>query len=94
MAPTDWRRPESYDYLGDLDSTGLAWEFLRRNPDYQRAYRACSAAKPPIRDDLTAPIRPWGLTFSRRSRAFDPRPSRILVAIHCAKCRQACSSSA
>ena len=29
----------SYDYVLVLSGSDLAWEFLRRNPDYQRAYR-------------------------------------------------------
>lgn len=28
-----------YDYVRTLPNTAWAWEFLRRNPDYQRAYR-------------------------------------------------------
>jgi hypothetical protein len=29
----------AYDYVIDLCPSDLAWEFLRRNPDYQRDYR-------------------------------------------------------
>jgi hypothetical protein len=34
MAPIDWRRPETYEKIRDLDAVGFAWEYLRRNPDY------------------------------------------------------------
>ena len=36
MSP--WRVKESYDYLERLPPEGLAWEFLRRNTNYQRDY--------------------------------------------------------
>ncbi len=28
-----------YDFVRDLNRTDLAWEYLRRNPDYQRDWR-------------------------------------------------------
>jgi Family of unknown function (DUF6499) len=34
MAPIDWRRPETYEKIRDLDAVGFAWEYLRRNPGY------------------------------------------------------------
>ena len=34
----DWRKPSEYPKPNDRDATGWAWEFLRRNPDYQRLW--------------------------------------------------------
>lgn len=34
----DWRDPASYAYTHDLTREGWAWEFLRRNPNYRRAW--------------------------------------------------------
>jgi hypothetical protein len=34
----NWRDPGEYDFTKDLDFRGWGWEFLRRNPDYQRDY--------------------------------------------------------
>jgi hypothetical protein len=34
----DWRDPEQYPQGKDLDARGWAWEFLRRNPEYQRLW--------------------------------------------------------
>lgn len=34
----DWRYPREYPAAGDRDATGWAWEFLRRNPEYQRLW--------------------------------------------------------
>jgi hypothetical protein len=48
---SNWRSPEAYAYLNELTPADLAWEFLRRNPEYIRDYRACSssrAVKPPL----------------------------------------------
>lgn len=33
-----WRSSSSYDYIDDLGVSDLAWEWLRRNGDYQRDY--------------------------------------------------------
>ncbi|SJZ78028.1 transcriptional regulator domain-containing protein [Consotaella salsifontis] len=33
-----WRSSSDYDYLDDLTGSDLAWECLRRNPDYQRDF--------------------------------------------------------
>jgi hypothetical protein len=44
---TAWDRClEDYAYTRDLDLTGWAWEFLRRNADYQRDYRLNRAGCP------------------------------------------------
>ncbi|WP_431522189.1 transcriptional regulator domain-containing protein, partial [Klebsiella pneumoniae] len=34
-----WRSETAYDYIDKLNPGDIAWEFLRRNPDYQRAYQ-------------------------------------------------------
>ena len=34
----DWRSPESADVPKDLDRAGVAWEFLRRDPEYREHY--------------------------------------------------------
>ena len=38
MPDFDWRSPEAYSELQNADLTGLAWECLRRNPEYQKNY--------------------------------------------------------
>jgi hypothetical protein len=60
MPDFDWRSPEAYSKLQNADLTGLAWECLRRNPEYQKHYRAL--ANP--RDGAPAEFRrKWGLSF-------------------------------
>jgi hypothetical protein len=34
----DWRSPEAAEVLNDLDRPGVAWEFLRRDPEYREHY--------------------------------------------------------
>ena len=60
MPDFDWRSPEAYSKLQNADPTGLAWECLRRNAEYQKQYR--SLANP----SGGAPARfreKWGLSF-------------------------------
>ena len=35
---SQWRSPDKYDYIEQLVSPELAWEWLRRNMSYQRDY--------------------------------------------------------
>jgi hypothetical protein len=57
MTPrSDWCCLADYEYLYELDASELAWEFLRRNPDYQRDYLAST-------DDGEASAKLWGLRF-------------------------------
>lgn len=49
----DWRPAAAYLYLLHLDGPALAWEYLRRNADYQRDWQALG--RKPMR------AHPWGL---------------------------------
>lgn len=59
-----WRSADAYDYLDDLPAADLAWEYLRRNPDYQTDFQAASQS----RDAEGLSLR-WGLRFPGRSGA-------------------------
>jgi len=55
-----WRAADAHHGAAFLDPAELAWEFLRRNPDYQAAF----TAHPRTTDRGTAgPARRWGLRF-------------------------------
>lgn len=60
MATRDWRRAEDYADLESLDLASLAWEFLRRNPQYrlQHAGWAAGARGPPAGWGLRFPVDP------------------------------------
>ncbi len=62
MPHSDWRSPAAYDRARELEPSGLAWECLRRNPDYHRDHRALARSKSdPVL--ITAFRRRWGLCF-------------------------------
>jgi len=63
MFDIDWRSPTDYESLQNLDTVSLAWEFLRRNPDYRRDHReiVCTPCADTIRVEES--MRQWGLCF-------------------------------
>lgn len=76
---TYWREQGRYEYLDTLTTEGLAWEFLRRNEDYQKEYEQLV-----VRNEVDAPLssdaqRRWGLRFRGTARAFGPGARRPLV---------------
>lgn len=66
-AASDWRSPKRDSYLQRLDRAGFAWEFLRRNPDYQGDYETIiqGGASDADAGGVTneALVRRWGLSF-------------------------------
>ncbi len=62
MTSGDWRSEGAYAHLRDTNWRDYAWEYLRRNDDYQAQY-----ADPEFRARLDAgvdgPERCWGLRF-------------------------------
>ncbi|BAV64081.1 DUF2285 domain-containing protein [Sphingobium cloacae] len=67
----DWRNPASYRPLLDLDRSGWAWEFLRRNPDYRKAVQSLPKPTqerwlmPPLSLISAVGISPeWGCPFA------------------------------
>ena len=68
---SDWHVDAAYTYLDFLGSTAFAWEFLRRNSEYQGTYRliASKGDAAPEMSELLA--KRWGLRFRGR-----PEPAR------------------
>ena len=44
MSRANWRAPGAYEELRSLDAPGFAWEYLRRNPEFQRDRARLEAA--------------------------------------------------
>ena len=63
MPSANWRSPNDYAYLNELTGPELAWEFLRRNPDYIRDYRRLVRLMSPEAAAALAAARRWGLPF-------------------------------
>lgn len=59
----DWRILSDYDYLNQLDRAGLAWEFLRRNPEYRKDFAKIIDVTSP---DAMVIAERWGLCFRLR----------------------------
>lgn len=82
MPPRDWRSESDYDHVDGLDVSGLAWEFLRRNPQYQSDYLAARGGE----DGLDLPgagggLPPrWGLRFPGKSAARSAQRRGVLAA--------------
>ena len=73
----DWRSRAAYDYAAALPRRAWAWEFLRRDSDYRRAWAEASAT---VAIETPAPnltvmtagaelrhMAHWGLFFRRRA---------------------------
>lgn len=72
------QKPSDYNYVRFLTRSRMAWEYLRRNPDYQLDWRLSGPGRPqPIHlNDGTILLRlrrrfaraeAWGLCLFRRS---------------------------
>ena len=63
-----WRSSEATDYLDDVQQSGFAWEFLRRDPLYRQDYRQMSlllqSQAPSDQEVALALAKRWGLNFS------------------------------
>jgi len=81
---TDWRSQHAVDALLGLDRAGLAWEFLRRNPDYREDFRQTlqRIASAEISEEaaMTEFSRRWGVSFRPRSRLAGEREPDDLAA--------------
>ncbi|PRD40506.1 hypothetical protein C5748_26580 [Phyllobacterium phragmitis] len=68
MLSIDWRTPAAYKHAKSIPAAGFAWEYLRRNDEYQRDFRAITPIKNLSGRRLEAFSQRWGLRFSMRSR--------------------------
>lgn len=65
----DWQNPKCYTAVSEVDRAGLAWEFVRRDPQYrdivmtEETVDAVSAAGVTILPDDPPPLDSWGLSF-------------------------------
>ena len=75
MSRADWRSPGAYEELRSLNAPGFAWEFLRRNPDFQQDRRKLErAARRGVLNQAEADAfaRRWGVRFRKRRRDKPP----------------------
>lgn len=63
----DWRASAAYGHADRIPAAGFAWEYLRRDDDYHRDFRAMARMRKPEAERLEAFSRRWGLRFPVRS---------------------------
>ena len=62
MADVDWRSEQAYANFKNAESMDIAWEWLRRDADYQSDYRRLEDAQQ--LSSATETFRQqWGLSF-------------------------------
>ena len=62
MADVDWRSEEAYANFKNAESMDIAWEWLRRDTDYQRNYQSLGQAQRLTGVTETFRLQ-WGLSF-------------------------------
>ncbi|MBW8328261.1 MAG: hypothetical protein K0M48_03620, partial [Thiobacillus sp.] len=65
---------DAYSYCASLTRDQWAWEFLRRNPDYQRDYQAFIAIWRALEADYGTPPNRDFSRWKRDPRAYGPLP--------------------
>jgi hypothetical protein len=82
MPNNNWRSPAAYAYLSNLSTADLAFEFLRRNPEYRADFQRASE-KDALGGGAEAPrlslARRWGLAFPGRSQPARGRSGCVLA---------------
>lgn len=73
-----WRSETGYDYVNRLTTSELAWEFLRRNPEYRIAFQELLSSGRLTDETAKTFARRWGLCFRGRSPHHGARPADIL----------------
>lgn len=93
MVFRDWTNAEGYTYTRDLNGAQWAWEFLRRNPQYQAEWAAFHATwqaleaaygRPPSRDFSAWRLDPRAWVHAADCAEGDCRVDQDRVLIECA----------
>ena len=75
-----WRDDSAYDYLDNIPASGMAWECLRRNRDYQKDYALTYNRTRDIKAAEERLMRRWGLRFPGPAEPGLETPVRLLDA--------------
>ena len=62
MSEFDWRSSKVYAQMETAEIDDFAWEYLRRNSDYQEDYRTLQRARSLLTEGRKFRLR-WGLSF-------------------------------
>ncbi|WP_430640581.1 transcriptional regulator domain-containing protein [Bradyrhizobium brasilense] len=61
MSGADWRSESAYHNVTEAEPADIAWEWLRRDREYQKEFRALLGSRQSGATDHFR--RKWGLTF-------------------------------
>lgn len=67
-----WRSAAAYDFIDRLSPSGIAWEYLRRNTDYQADYRESLKQTRDAERTAEHLARRWGLRFRGAAKPHMP----------------------
>lgn len=73
-----WRSEAAYAYIDELTPSDLAWEFLRRNPDYRQSYDELMSTGRLSDEAAEKFARQWGLRFRGRPSQLGAHPAYLL----------------
>jgi hypothetical protein len=73
-----WRSEAAYEYIDTLAPGDLAWEFLRRNPDYRNAYQQLVSIGRLTEEVAQRFAEQWGLRFRGRPSSLSTHPADFL----------------
>lgn len=86
MGSADWRSPDGYSNLLQVDAPGFAWEFLRRNSEFLKDHESLSRATDQHRrttEEHDAFALRWGIRFARNVEQTPIWVSRDLPSVTC-----------
>ncbi|WP_373319896.1 transcriptional regulator domain-containing protein [Acetobacter ghanensis] len=69
MPISDWQSPAAYEHAKDIAAAGMAWEYLRRDDEYRRAFQRMKTIAAPKPGGGKVFSERWGLRFPCRSGA-------------------------
>ncbi len=72
-----WLDPEPYTFIKNAAADAIAWEFLRRNPEYQLDVADAEIASGD--PGLNGLRKRWGVHFRGQPRQVSRSPARLLV---------------
>jgi len=80
MPRVEWRSPAAYEELRFLDAPGFAWEFLNRNPAFERDCERLEEAGengPLSAGELTGFAQRWGVRFCQAQARWRRPPTPV-----------------
>src|SRR3546814_21131038 len=75
---SDWRSGAAYDYIDQLNTSDLAWEFLRRNREYRESYYELARRGHFNGEQARSFAEHWGLSLRFGTGIFWSPPADLL----------------